>query len=684
MQEQVRPDHGETIEPVTFHPTDAAIAATGRRLRPIHWIVGSLVILLAAIVFFIFTAKAVRLSFSPPAEQIALEGGFSFSLGGVYLLRRGDYQLHAETPGHYPLDAILSVGAEQNQEFQFEFRPLPGIVHIDSKPIAGARVEIDGTDSGVTPVTLDVEAGQHVVHLEAARYLPYEIEYEVEGKRLEQSLNAQLLPAWAPVSFATKPVGATVMIDGEPSGETPATMDLLQGTHQVTLKLPGFKAWSREIVVAANEPMRVPQIALVAANGLVLVRTSPSGAGITVNGEYRGQSPLELELKPGRAHSVQIFKSGYEGESRSVTASAEAEQTLSVKLTPLLGQVKFAATPADAELYVDGILMGRADHTLSLPSTPHKIEIRKSGYAPHSTSVIPRPGFIQEVKVRLLTEAEARRLAIPPVIKTAAGQELVLLHPTAFTMGASRREPGRRANEVLRDVTLTRAFYLSRNEVTNAEFAQFMDAHDSGEFEDEKLNGDPQPVVRVAWDEAARYCNWLSARDKLPPAYVEKDGAIIGFDPKATGYRLPTEAEWAWAARYVEGAPLLKFPWGDSMPPSERVGNFADRTAAHLIGRIIFNYTDGYIVSAPVGTFPSNQHGINDLGGNVAEWTNDFYEIPSGEPSVDPTGPERGEYHVIRGSSWMNGTVTDLRYSFRDYGIDGRQDVGFRLARFAE
>ncbi|MEJ2130733.1 MAG: SUMF1/EgtB/PvdO family nonheme iron enzyme, partial [Gammaproteobacteria bacterium] len=301
--------------------------------------------------------------------------------------------------------------------------------------------------------------------------------------------------------------------------------------------------------------------------------------------------------------SLQIFKSGYEGVSRRVTASAQAEQTVSVRLTPLLGEIQFAANPSDAELYVDGILMGRADRTLSLPSMPHEVEIRKSGYAPYSTSVIPRPGFIQQVTVRLLTEAEARRLAIP---------------------------------------------------------------------------------VEVAWDEAARYCNWLSRREKLPLAYIEENGAIVGFDPQATGYRLPTEAEWAWSARHVEGAPLLKFPWGDSMPPSERVGNFADRTAAHLIGRIIFNYTDGHVVSAPVGTFPRNQNGLNDLGGNVAEWVHDFYEIPPGDPSTDPVGPDEGEYHVIRGSSWMHGTVTDLRYSFRDYGIDGRKDLGFRLARYAE
>ncbi|MCY4058892.1 MAG: SUMF1/EgtB/PvdO family nonheme iron enzyme, partial [Gammaproteobacteria bacterium] len=150
------------------------------------------------------------------------------------------------------------------------------------------------------------------------------------------------------------------------------------------------------------------------------------------------------------------------------------------------------------------------------------------------------------------------------------------------------------------------------------------------------------------------------------------------------GYRLPTEAEWAWSARHVGAAKLLRFPWGDQLPPPDKHGNYADQSAAHTVGRIIFGYNDNYIASAPVGTFPPNNKGVYDLGGNVAEWVHDFYEIPDGSSVVDPLGPRQGDYHVIRGASWMHGTVSDLRLSGRDYGIDGRPDVGFRIARFAE
>ena len=97
-----------------------------------------------------------------------------------------------------------------------------------------------------------------------------------------------------------------------------------------------------------------------------------------------------------------------------------------------------------------------------------------------------------------------------------------------------------------------------------------------------------------------------------------------------------------------------------------------------------FKDAHNYIVTAPVGTFPASPIGIFDLAGNVSEWVNDFHEIPGTEAVSDPLGPATGEYHVIRGSSWMHGTVTELRLSFRDYGKGPRQDLGFRLARFAE
>jgi len=110
-----------------------------------------------------------------------------------------------------------------------------------------------------------------------------------------------------------------------------------------------------------------------------------------------------------------------------------------------------------------------------------------------------------------------------------------------FTMGSPRREAGRRANEAQRAVKLERRFYLALREVTNAEFRQFRPSHRSGFVLQQTLDLDRQPVVGVGWQDAAAYCNWLSAQDGLEPAYAEQAGRLVPVVPATAGYRLPTE-----------------------------------------------------------------------------------------------------------------------------------------------
>jgi formylglycine-generating enzyme required for sulfatase activity len=262
-----------------------------------------------------------------------------------------------------------------------------------------------------------------------------------------------------------------------------------------------------------------------------------------------------------------------------------------------------------------------------------------------------------------------------------------LIEPGRFRMGASRREPGRRANETLRDVELTRAFYLATEEVSNAEFQEFRKEHKSGHVGQKTLELDDYPVVDVTWNEAARYCNWLSDKEGLPRAYELVDGKMVSQGRLNKGYRLPTEAEWAWAARFAGTGGGRKYPWGNSLPVAAGSGNYADASAGSLVNSTLSGYNDGFAATAPVDSFEPNSVGILNLGGNVAEWVHDFYSIyPSaaGGLMIDPVGPEEGEYHVIRGSSWMDSSVTELRLSYRDYGNGSRPDVGFRIARYAE
>jgi formylglycine-generating enzyme required for sulfatase activity len=130
---------------------------------------------------------------------------------------------------------------------------------------------------------------------------------------------------------------------------------------------------------------------------------------------------------------------------------------------------------------------------------------------------------------------------------------------------------------------------------------------------------------------------------------------------------------------------VRKYSWEGELPPPAGAANLADVSTRAFLGDILFDYDDRTPLTASVGSFAPNQHGFYDLAGNVAEWVHDFYGA-SGSLSVerDPLGPEAGQFRVIRGSSWAHGAITELRLSFRDFGEQARDDVGFRVARYLE
>jgi len=151
----------------------------------------------------------------------------------------------------------------------------------------------------------------------------------------------------------------------------------------------------------------------------------------------------------------------------------------------------------------------------------------------------------------------------------------------------------------------------------------------------------------------------------------------------SNGYRLPTEAEWAWLARIDQGE-SLRYSWGSSFPPNKVVANFNDLSASNVLGSPIANYQDTFPVAAPVGSFPANHNGVFDIDGNVSEWTNDYYEVGIthlGDPLVNPQGPETGTERVIRGASWKHSGRSQLRLSYRNFGTKARDDIGFRIVR---
>jgi formylglycine-generating enzyme len=282
--------------------------------------------------------------------------------------------------------------------------------------------------------------------------------------------------------------------------------------------------------------------------------------------------------------------------------------------------------------------------------------------------------------------AENALLRLQPVIS----DNMVLIPAGSFQMGSN---DGERDENPVHTVSIS-GFYMSRYEVTVGEFKQFIDAtnyqtdaeKDGGSYfwdsngqqkkrginwkydAEGKLRPSTDykhPVIHVSWNDATAYCKWLSKKTGL-------------------AYRLPTEAEWEYAAG--NSSKHTKYSWGNANPSVKRGDNVADETFKSKFSdwTIFEGYHDNFVYSAPVGSFAANELGLYDMSGNVWEWCQDWYagNYYSQISSSNPKGPDTGSFRVIRGGSW-NGEPALERVAGRSGSTPGNHDldIGFRLAR---
>ncbi len=163
--------------------------------------------------------------------------------------------------------------------------------------------------------------------------------------------------------------------------------------------------------------------------------------------------------------------------------------------------------------------------------------------------------------------------------------------------------------------------------------------------------------MRVTWEDAAAFCNWLSGQEGLPEAYAATpDGGFALVAPVNNGYRLPTEAEWEFVARAASTGKPLKFPWGTELPVVSGTANFAGSEAASLLGASLEGHRDEFIGTSAPRAVCAQPAWLYDFAGNASEWANDRYSSFIASAAVtDPLGPAEGKEHTYRGSNWRSG-----------------------------
>ncbi|MDR2149619.1 MAG: SUMF1/EgtB/PvdO family nonheme iron enzyme [Spirochaetaceae bacterium] len=257
----------------------------------------------------------------------------------------------------------------------------------------------------------------------------------------------------------------------------------------------------------------------------------------------------------------------------------------------------------------------------------------------------------QAERERREAEAAAQREQERRAQAAAAG--MVLVPAGTFMMGSNE---GDSDEKPVHRVTISKPFYMSKYEITQQEWRKVMGNNPS------YFKGDNLPVEKVSWYDAIEYCNRRSVNEGLTPAYMI-NGSSVTWNRSANGYRLPTEAEWEYAARsggkdtytYAGSNSVDSVAWYD--------GNSGGSTQA-------------------VGTRAANSLGLYDMSGNVWEWCWDWYGSYGNSAVTDPMGAASGSYRVRRGGGW-NYDARDVRSAYRNDGTPTNRlyNLGLRVVR---
>ncbi len=649
------------------------------------WFVLAASAIMVVLLALLFRFVRIEIEVQPASASVNVAGLDWSSAGSVFALP-GKRTIEVSAEGYRSVAREIEISPDSMLKLQFRLDPLPGVLEVDTGGVK-AVAYVDGVEVGPVPGELQIPAGTKTLLLKADRHLDFVQAIEIEGLGKRQFLTAALRSSWGKVEIIADRPDVTLRLNENEPVPLPPALDLPAGVHRLEIMAPNVKPWRSVVLVKAGETLRLGPIEFGAPDAVVRIRSTPSGADVTVGGVYRGKTPLQVELAPGVEHELLAVLQGYEPMTRRVFAEPSGKVDWSPSFKAILVELSLQGEPGDAEIFEGSKSLGRAPLTLKLPAREHRLELRANGMQSQVLRVDLSNGEARRLDYRLVPNGRTADWQPPPAALRSSTGTLLRLMPTGkATLGSERREQGRRANEFSRRVELTRAFYLGTREVTNAEFRRFKPAHASGFIGKRTLDLDALPVTSVTWADAVEYCNWLSEQEGLPPAYEKKNGRWELRLPVTTGFRLPTEAEWEFAARFSgENAAFRRYEWGNDLPPPSGIANLAGMEAVAEMADVLDNWQDEYPVVAPPGKFAANTLGLFDMTGNVSEWVHDAYSsFDSSGGGQNPLGPADSARRVIKGSSWRSANYSDLRLAWRE-GADGAaQTIGFRVARYAE
>ena len=495
-----------------------------------------------------------------------------------------------------------------------------------------------------------VTAGSKQLTVRHASYIPLVVtfaDYGIERVESGSTYRLTILTALSPTPqqsdgnflvMKVSPTSSRVSIDNEEpvSVNSDGTLKvyLKNGTHTYKVEADSYLSKTGSVIMSGTRQQL--DITLQSAKSSLSVKTTTSGSKIYVNEDYKGTDQWAGELSPG-TYLVEARKDGFRSAYTTVTLAKQQTETVTLPaLQQLFGSLMVDYEPVDADVYLDNRLLGKSPNVFTnIQTGKHSIKISKAGYADYSGSVTIEEN--RQASVRgSLSKSSSISGTVVPITVNGVTFNMIRVDGGTFTMGATSEMTNPLDGEKpTHQVTLS-SYYIGETEVTQSLWQAVMGSNPS------YFKGNNLPVECVSWDACQNF--------------IKKLNEMTGRT-----FRLPTEAEWEFAARggnkskhtrYSGSKDIDDVAWYD--------GNSGNKTH-------------------PVKTKKANELGIYDMSGNVWEWCQDYYGSYSSTSQTNPTGPDSGSDRVNRGGGWYY-YAGDCRSSYRGYSTPGGGSyLGLRL-----
>ncbi len=327
------------------------------------------------------TTGAIKINSEPANATIYLDGKeVGTTPDTIRAIAQGTHEVEVQAEGYEKWKRSVKVNVGKEKVLTALLQIKTGSISVESKP-SMARIYLDGKEVGKTPANLkSIVPGTHEMEVWMGGYETWSERVNIEEDK-EKVIIAVLQIKTGSVIIESTPPNATVFLDGEEVGKTPANLKfIVPGTHEVEIRMDGYEVWSESTIVEGDTEKTITA-ALQVKTGSVIIESTPLNASVFLDGEEVGKTPANLKsIVPG-THEVEIRMDGYEVWSESVDIEAETEKTLAAVLDIMTGSIMIESEPTEAKIYLDGEEAGTTPDTLSpIAIGAHEVEIRMDAY----------------------------------------------------------------------------------------------------------------------------------------------------------------------------------------------------------------------------------------------------------------------------------------------------------------